>query len=406
MNNMHPSIFNSKPKEKSAFNIRATLLLSVGAVPFLFTRLLERISDDALRHFGYTFALEADIFLFLSVFLKEFLFPSLTFRDILVFMGLLVLSFVFYRSENYNWMIPTIFLIFSSRNVNSKKIIFFLSLFVSLFLLFIVTEYEFGLLPPAPYTTYENSIRNSFGFLYPTFAPKIFFFLTIAYVLIQKRALTFGEMIILFVLNLYFFIESDTVSAFICSIFVIVFGFLNRFKIASFWRHPSIRFIPLALAAISYFSCFAYRSGNPWIINLNALFSNRIRLGYNGIQEFGLHLFAHPIVMHAYQTNPIFDSAYNYVDMGYVQYTLVFGLVFLVVWLFAFYRLIEILQKQGDIGGITAVIAVALFTFSDPEILNIECNPALLLFALVFSRVSPLHKNNIAVNTEKPNENI
>ncbi|KGO24769.1 hypothetical protein Q757_08470 [Oenococcus alcoholitolerans] len=153
-----------------------------------------------------------------------------------------------------------------------------------------------------------------------------------------------------------------------------------------------MRWLPVVFFGITIFFVYLYGQNNSFAAWLNGITSNRLRLAWMGLNSFRIPFWPQHIQMTAYSD---VITQYTYIDSGYIQMLVVFGIVVSAVLVFANQRLIDFLQSNNDSVAIICVISILIFTMTDPEFLNIECNPLIILYSAVFRKRSDWQNDSL-----------
>lgn len=240
--------------------------------------------------------------------------------------------------------------------------------------------YKIGLIPNRFYSNSRN--RHSLGFGYPTTISNYWLYFIFAYIAYRKERLTIIEGLILEGINYYFFIMTDTRSAFAVSTLALVLAYSLKLwkgrygkRFLTFFIHHTAFLGTVCIAVLT----FQWSKGGTAITKLNSLLSNRLLLSYEAFQNYGLHLFGQRIEwVGGTRDFDVVYKEYNYVDSSYLQIVLTYGIVILLLLLIA-YALLgrEIVREQDWYLGIALVMG-ALHSIFDPQFLWMQYNIFLL----------------------------
>ena len=148
--------------------------------------------------------------------------------------------------------------------------------------------------------------------------------------------------------------------------------------------------IPL-FTIISIVGTLLYDGSDIFWIAADIVFSNRLKLGYEAIEEYGFPWFGQYFEMIGGDTT----YEYNYVDSSYVQMYLLWGIV-LTTFLLILYFVISLKgYKRGDMALLFAIMLAGLSSVTSQYLFQIMSCPFLLaLFAKHSVKDLDLNKNN------------
>ena len=187
--------------------------------------------------------------------------------------------------------------------------------------------------------------RNSFGTVYPTdFAAHIFFFLSAGYYVIRKKLQTYHILLGAIICAIVYYycktrLDCITIVILLFGLWIIqgkdngfttigyrkkFFGFLQKkapwFGIAGF----------TAMYLLSWF----YVPNVPIFRFIDELLSGRLRLGNQGLQEYGFSFFGQHVAMSGNGGSVVAPVNYFFIDSSYLLVYLCYGAVFLAIILF------------------------------------------------------------------------
>ena len=185
-------------------------------------------------------------------------------------------------------------------------------------------------------------------------------------------------------MNYYFYVNTDTKSAFYLSIvaLVLVYLFKNKVidqKILNRTGHIVLTAGMVIPILLTYF----YNANSRFLQTLNIALTGRLSLGNKAMSLYGVHLFGQRIDWELQQrATSVFDN-YLYVDSSFVNILLHYGVILLIVIWFSYYRLI----KRGYFNTVETLVFVVLIIHSmfDPQFFELMYNPLLLLIGIAWS---------------------
>ena len=247
-----------------------------------------------------------------------------------------------YNSENITVLLLSFTIVVGAKDIPFRDIIRVHLIYGLCFCLFNIVGRELDLVPQTNLIqgneregTFGDIVaREDFGYGYSTdFALHVFYIL-LDYWILKNRKLRWFE-ILVFVFFAYFVVRySDARLAAICILFIVVLSsFFPLFQKRTFcFRYIINPFfiicIPL-FAIISIGGTIMYDDTDYYWIGADLLFSNRLHIGQDAMQEAGISLFGQTYTMYGMGNLGVEDE-YNYIDCSYLQ-SLVFWGVFLTV---------------------------------------------------------------------------
>lgn len=320
----------------------------------------------------------------------EFLDFTVNLKLLFGYVFILLSLYIGYRN-NYTILFDTALLIVTSRHVKFSSILkcFFISS-VSM-AMFTILLAKIGFIDNRVY--YQlGRIRASLGFGYATFLPQLFFFCSLVYIQLRKKMLTFIEVLVIVILDIYLYRISDTRNPFVLTLVLVVLTMLinrsSRFEQLFIKISPLFTPIFLVTALFSYYFSKNY-GNNGFSIIVNNLLSGRLGLGQNAILQYGIHplgqkidLFGGAAIRYG---NISYLNDYNYIDSSYLQSLILYGTIFsmFVLVLLTFVMIILVEKKQVYL--VLSMLLIAIHSMIDPQLIMLWYSPFLLLIGYLFS---------------------
>ena len=185
----------------------------------------------------------------------------------------------------------------------------------------------------------EERMRYSLGFAWASYAPNLFLFVSMQYMLIRRNKIKWLEIAAIELINIFIFLQTDTKMSFLVLTLLVCVMALNRITII---RTYLIR-VKQRLFSVEK----RYLTAVPWICALLALllplyrqesifwkildsgFSGRLLLGKNAIMNYGFSFLGQKIDMKGFSVLGKNYEVYNYVDSSYLQIAIRYGIVLL-----------------------------------------------------------------------------
>lgn len=225
--------------------------------------------------------------------------------------------------------------------------------------------------------------RHFLGFNWTTTSAILFVFIILEYIYIKKGRLNIIEYILGILISYWLYKMTDSRMAFLVqTVSLTFFMFFRKFVLEGkvIRKHVGIMsFFPEAIAAVAIGMQYLYNPGNSILSKLNDMLSGRLRLGNEGIKDYGFKLFGTEIEWNGYGTDWVAGTKYNYVDSSYLQIALEYGLIVLCIVLILYSGLMycSIKNKHYLISWIT--VFILLFCITEPRLVKPAYNPFLIL---------------------------
>ena len=336
----------------------------------------------------------AVVFKYLAFLLTSFLFvvsisqyPS---NKRLLVICLLFLSVIIgFNSDRLEFMYLTVALIVGAKNVNFDGIIkvhFFLSLF---FCLFNIWGNHIGIIPDATskdlsdrmeFITDEAVFRESFGYDWCTDFASHVFLIILSYWIYRKGLFNFVELVLVLAIAAFVVIKTGTRMSpglmVLLVFFSIYYRFRNPLKIPKFVWIALLISTPF-FAFLSLYATIQYNYSDVRWFAANVLFSSRLSLGQDAIDEKGIPWLGQEYIMYG-MGNSNGGLEYNYIDNTYIQYFVICGIIATVSFILCYLNICYRAYKQKNLLIMLAVFLSGLFGVITQFHFNIAFCPLLL----------------------------
>ncbi|MBF0713848.1 hypothetical protein HZY83_04025 [Gemella sp. GH3] len=254
---------------------------------------------------------------------------------------------------------------------------------VLLFLFFSIV----GIIENYAFIDVNRGIRYSFGAIYATDFASSIFYIYMAYLYIKNNIklydVFFGILLAVF-LDIY---TDARLSVFLIYMASILFYLVDKKYVKilkKFISRTYMKFIFIIMFLISFITSYLYNASNINWYNFNKMLSNRLYLGNRSLSNYDITLFGQKIEMQGNGwTLKEWDSSlgYNFIDSSYLQWLLIYGIIFattmLILFTLSYFRAISI----NDYKLVLCLMLIAISGFVEQHILNIVNNP--FIFAIV-----------------------
>ena len=237
-------------------------------------------------------------------------------------------------------MACTVLYVYCGRNIPFRKIAKFTLLVSGAALILVISSSLVGIIPNYIVSS-GGRTREYLGFRYALYPATVLFNMTCLYVYVRKRKITLIECIILVVINLGMYYKTDSRTTFVLAICVLIGALVLKYApgIMEKWKFlvwPLI-FSFVICGVVSLILTLGYNDSVPWMNSLNQVLSNRISLGQNSINEYGVSMFGEEIYWVGNGLNERGEEStrtYTWVDCFYIQILQIYGVAFFVAFLF------------------------------------------------------------------------
>lgn len=228
----------------------------------------------------------------------------------------------------------------------------------------------------------ESAIRYSYGYVWPTGCAIHISFLCLSYwVLKDSQIGTKGLLAFIFAIFFVLYYPQARQASFII-LLILLLSFYLRYK--SYYQKDPPKFIlfflfisPVIFAVISLYCTIAYDEMDyTWMIT-NILFTGRLSLGQDAIEEYGIPLFGQYIEMVG---GDVKSDDYNYVDSSFVQAPLIWGVVLFILLMLIYEYIAYKAYKRKNYILLFAIAIAALSSVTSQYFFQIKFCPLLLAF--------------------------
>lgn len=320
-------------------------------------------------------------------------------RAILMISTISALQYIVYIKTGNMAMIILWIFILASKNIDFNKIIKYSFIINVYLMIFVVSSSLLGIVEERIYLRADGTYRYSLGYQYTTNIANLYMHMIFMYVYWKKKKISIVSMILLMLVNILLFRLTDTKNAFIMGSMALIGAFI--LKASPHFRSPQKWINVIFLCCIPIFAVvsigltYFYNKDILWMNSLDRILSGRLRLGYMGIEQYGISLFGNKIEWvgggYIYEVS---KKIYNYVDSSYVQFLLEFGSLALILTCIYFIALNYKAIKKKDIWFGIVIFVIAIHSIPDPQLMWLECNP-FLLYGLSKTYESPCEIENV-----------
>ncbi len=329
---------------------------------------------------------------------------SRRFDNMPLYFGLLVVFLVVaVQAENIRYLVLMILFIISGRNMDLDKILKVSYFVIMFFVAFTVVFFYLGVFNGIEHSFYRQGsdiFRSSLGFSYTAYAPHYLLTLFMIYVYITRnKKHVLLQYCIFFLVGIWFYIETNTRTAFYVLILLFALALINRIFKIDVAKYKISRFMLKSTfficSIVTFIVVLNYPNNISWISDLNRLLNYRIAYAYDGIMRYGISVFGNPVEF------ILSGSQYFYIDSSYVQLFLLYGPIVFLIILILYTLLMCRNVDEHNTFGIIVVGIIAIRGITDPQIINLAYSPFILSLGSSMAFYARKRKMNIVSKTGK-----
>ena len=306
---------------------------------------------------------------------------------ILIIFSLALSLIVGIINGKYFSMLAICALVFGAKGIDYNKLLQYYFSISSFFCLSIITLCGLGLIRDniaepdnrVNLLTDNYSIRHSFGYVWPTdFATHVFFILLTLWIL-KKGKLNIIFYIVYLIISYLIVLYTDSRLGAGCIVLLVIFSLFIRIREKYSFNFSKINliyviWIPLIVFVSLYLTYHYNPSDESWVL-LDTMLSDRLRLGNEAFQEYGVKLFGQYYVQYGGQNSGDF---YNFIDSSYIQLIIIYGAIYTMLFLFGFVDIAYKAYKRKDMAMLLAIFVAGISGAIAQHFLQIFMNPILL----------------------------
>lgn len=299
-----------------------------------------------------------------------------------------------YHQYGLTFLVAFLFMIVGS-NVDFNVILKPFLGFSSLILIGTIILNKLGKIPDYYIVGSSQRIRSALGFSYYSFAAQITFYFISAYLVYRNKRITYIEITLLAILNIYVYYYTNTRNPFILTSFFLIYCLCKKI-----FHFDGIIYTSLGKYIVSFIFplCFiilcwiTFKLPPSIFERLNTALSGRLVLNINGLQMWGVHLWGQKINFYTIDSFGRAYSNYNYVDSAYFQNLIINGGVFFsIIMLFFTLLCLKVVERKKDTLAV-ALSIIAMHAMFDPQLIWPWFSPFFLLIGSLFPLNQQLNK--------------
>ena len=291
-------------------------------------------------------------------------------------------------------------LIVTAIGTNFRKCVkIFLSIQLTTFILYVSLSL-LGLMGSGTVNEYGR-MRSFLGYGWVNRASYSWFFICLEILYLRQLKVNLKIGIILGLVNYFVFCKTNTVFSMSMTFGVIGIGLWNYyFSKLRKKRQRKIKYETLAKVAIVFFMLtliigivlpIVYDPSNPVMNQFNRMVTGRLELGKTAIARYGLHLGGNKLQWVGASTLMFGlsdGSEYFYVDNGFLQLALEFGLLFTAFVIYLYLASINKACKLKNTSLVIIMMILGLLFVFEPYTIDFAFNPFILYFFSTIDSVS------------------
>ena len=241
----------------------------------------------------------------------------------------------------------------------------------------------------------DDKVRESLGFIYASTGASLYFGFILQYIFLRKERMRFWEFVILELVQVFFFIKTDSRLPFYFGTAVIVLFFIaSLFK--NHWRFTRhlkglVYAVPGIICVVTVGGYFLFDPSSSFWNKINGFLSNRMSLGADALSDYGVKVLGQPIIWIGNGSGKI-DGMYNYVDCSYLQILIQYGVLFLLAVMVLYTIGMIRAYKANDFWMITLFTIICVYSITEPYLLNLAVIPLPLLAVAKVGEESIVYK--------------
>lgn len=280
-------------------------------------------------------------------------------------------------------------LVYSARTVNLRKVFAVTLVIETAMLLLTIAAAGTGLIENELWALEGNQrFRYALGYTYCTYPSHILFFTTMLYLCVRER-IRVVEALGLSLLNYGMYRLTDTRTDLLLAVPIIWIACLWCRKKGTVKKNivsnVCVQYSFIIAYIVSLFGQYYYQCENSIFARLNQFLNGRLQFGYEAIHKYGIALFGRYVKWVGQGTlkaKP--GSVYDYVDNAFLQLTINYGLIFMIMLAVLFCIAAGWAMQNGKRALCLALIGALGFAVINAELCVITFNTILIALSRSF----------------------
>lgn len=308
--------------------------------------------------------------------------------------AMLVVTFVFMMSHyvsGYDFLVDLLILILGAYRVNFRNILKTYIAVWSVLLVVTIIGAMTGLAENLVYYQWQygkdDRVRMALGICYPTDLAAYVAFLLFAYVCIRNKYITYLEIggMILLTLAVYYITDARTdFLIMLLTVFIaIVLTIIRKYKITVdnlFFRFVMSMF-PVMICGGSWLATLGFNGECIFLNKMNnGILSNRLSLGKQAIDDYGISLFGHYVYEKGFGGSTDSVDSYFFIDCSYISIAIKYGIILMILIVLINIKIIRYGIKNNMDSIYMVIGCICIQSIMEHHMIQYWYNPFVLCF--------------------------
>lgn len=281
---------------------------------------------------------------------------------------------------------------YAAINVNSTRLVKTALAAITLVLLLIPVLSYSGLIPFVV-SNVGGRLRYNLGFKYATFSSNFFLHAVAMWLFIKKDKIRAINIAFILAINYIIYLLTDTRATNIEILFIVIILLisnsidkLSESKIRVMYNNAFIGGCIISMALQIF-----YNKSKGWMLLLNTALNYRLSLGKYAFNDFGISFLGQYVQWNSFDRAA--TEEYYYVDSSYMNISIVYGIVILLILVIGFSILIQKYVKENDRNKCNALLLLAVHSMMNPQLFNLLYDP--FLFVMIPYLIKKISEKDI-----------
>ena len=323
----------------------------------------------------------------LGILLLRYIFSKrYNWKEYIIALSIGVCAFEIYFQNRESSILVFILLILGAKDMPFRKMMQLYFGICTFLLVFTVAASQMGFVENHVWDTASRNIRIAFGFGYPTDFASHILFLCICWWYLRGEALSYLEAGITACLGVFVYTFCE--ARFSTVMLLLLSGIMVccRLKGKNIFEYRMsqkcvglLEMFPLLCAMLIHLVSIFYDRGIHLMEQVDIILSGRLSLAKRAIDIYGFSLWGSDIPMIGNGGRSTVPEKYFYIDSSYLQFSLIYGVVFLGLVLILFWLAGEKIRKKQEWILMWILALAAVHGLFEQHLLELEFFPFLLL---------------------------
>ncbi len=306
--------------------------------------------------------------------------------------AMILVCFVLARYSVYNtFIIATSIYLYFGADLDFRKILICTLIIQAVMMAFVITCSQVGIIENMAWTrSGSTEVRYSLGYDYCAYPAHLLLFMSLMWFCIRDKIRVI-EVIIALVLNYIMYVITDARADFLLAVIGIIGFSVWQIEFNQKWINAIRKFIVefgfIILAFVSILAQALYDPENEVFVSVNEALSNRLYLGHEALETYGLSFFGKQVQWFGWGS-VMADSSrtYNYVDNAFLKDGISFGIVFLILLAVGFFLMGRYLIANKEYKLSWAVLMSLAYAMVNAHLCMLTYNVFILLLGCCFKK--------------------